>query len=461
MALWDGRFSDGPGDDMVRFSECLEVDQRMWRDDIEGSKAHATMLGEVGLLDEAEVATLLKGLSQVADELQSGAFVPQPEHEDIHMAVETRLTQIVGAVGAKLHTARSRNDQVATDVRLWLKRRLGELAEVQRGLVKALVDRAESDGHALMPGYTHLQRGQPILLGHHLLAHAWSIKRDADRVADALVRMNESPLGAGAMAGTPHPIDRHRTAELLGFSGPMHNAMDAVACRDHQLEAASVCAIAMVHLSRIAEELVLWSTSEFRFVRMGDAYATGSSIMPQKRNPDAAELVRGKAGRGVGAVASLLTMTKGLPMAYNRDLQEDRQQLFDTLDNTVACTAITAGMFRTLSFDIDRFEAELRGDFLLATELADHLATKGVPFRDAHHVSGSVVGWCEAQGGDFTLLTADKLASFHPALEGDDAALGLLLDPRGAAERRTSFGGTAPGEVVRQIEVLRAWVAEG
>jgi argininosuccinate lyase len=461
MALWDGRFSEGPGDDMVRFSECLDVDLRMWRDDIEGSRAHATMLGEVGLLTESEVATLLKGLSQVESEIEAGDFVPQPEHEDIHMAVETRLTEIVGAVGAKLHTARSRNDQVAVDVRLWLRRRLGELRDAQRELVGALLDRVEADGQALMPGYTHLQRGQPILLGHHLLAHAWSIVRDAERVRDCLARVNRSPLGAGAMAGTPHPIDRHRTAELLGFDGPMPNAMDAVACRDHQLEAASVCAIAGVHLSRIAEELVLWSTSEFRFVRMGDAYATGSSIMPQKRNPDAAELVRGKAGRSVGALTSLMVMTKGLPMAYNRDLQEDRQQLFDTLDNLVACTRITAGMFRTLEVSRDRFEAEMRGDFCLATELADHLATKGVPFREAHHVAGSVVGWCETNGGDFNLLTPSKLAAFHPSLEGDEVALDLLLDPRAAAERRTSFGGTAPSEVARQVADLRAWVGEG
>jgi len=456
MALWDGRFSEGPGDDMVRFSECLDVDLRMWRDDIDGSRAHATMLGEVGLLTEAEVATLLEGLSQVAHEIETGAFVPQPEHEDIHMAVETRLTEIVGPVGAKLHTARSRNDQVATDVRLWLRRRLTELEAAQRDLVAALVERTVADGRALMPGFTHLQRGQPILLGHHLLAHAWAVRRDAERVADARKRANQSPLGAGAMAGTPHPIDRHRTAELLGFDAPMDNAMDAVACRDHQLEAASACAIALVHLSRLAEELVLWSTTEFRFVRMGDAYATGSSIMPQKRNPDAAELVRGKSGRAVGALASLLTMTKGLPMAYNRDLQEDRQQLFDTLDNAVACTRITAGMIRTLEVQADRYEQELDGDFLLATEIADHLAARGVPFREAHHVSGRIVGWCEAQGGDFSLLTPEKLASFHEQLGPE--AMTLVTDARAAAERRTSFGGTAPAEVDRQVEALRAWV---
>lgn len=454
MALWDGRFSGGPGDDMVAFSACLDVDARMWAEDIQGSKAHARMLHEVGLLSADEHQTLDAGLDQVAAELASGAFVLLPEHEDIHMAVETRLIEITGAVGAKLHTARSRNDQVATDVRLWMRARMQGLAEAQGGLVSALVDRAESDGRIVMPGYTHLQRGQPILLAHHLLAHAWAVHRDRERVLDALKRLDACPLGAGAMAGTPHPIDRHRTAELLGFSAPVPNAMDAVAARDHQLEAASVCAIAAVHLSRMAEELVLWSSSEFRFVRMGDAYATGSSIMPQKRNPDAAELVRGKSGRIIGAATALLTMCKGLPMAYNRDLQEDRQQLFDAIEQTTGCTAITAGMFRTLSFAADRFEAELAGDFLLATELADHLAAKGVPFRDAHHVAGRVVGWCEAQGGDFSLLDAERLTTFHEALGPD--ALALLHDPRGAAERRTSFGGTAWTEAVRQIEALRA-----
>ena len=454
MALWDGRFEGGPGADMVAFSACLDVDLRMADEDIAGSVAHATMLGAVGLLSDGEVTTLLDGLAQVRAELAAGTFVPTAEHEDIHMAVEARLTEIVGPVGAKLHTARSRNDQVATDVRLWMRRRMQGLAEAQAELVAALVDRAERDGRIVMPGYTHLQRGQPILLGHHLLAHAWAVSRDRERVVDALRRLDRCPLGAGAMAGTPHPIDRELSARLLGFSRPVENAMDAVAARDHQLEAASVCAIAGVHLSRIAEELVLWSSSEFRFVRMGDAYATGSSIMPQKRNPDAAELVRGKSGRAIGAAVALLAMVKGLPMAYNRDLQEDRAQLFDALENALSCTRITAGMLRTLTFAADRFEAELRGDFLLATELADYLAARGVPFREAHHVAGRVVGWCETNGGDFSLLDRERLQSFHPLL--DEGAFGLLHDPRGAAERRRSLGGTAWSEVERQISVLRA-----
>lgn len=452
MALWDGRFGEKPAADMVRFSACLDVDMRMWREDVEGSRAHARVLRAAGLITEAELELLLDGLDRVAVELEQGLFVPQPEHEDVHMAVEQRLTELVGEVGKKLHTARSRNDQVATDVRLWLRSRLVSLSGALVELVWALLDRVEADGAVLLPGFTHLQRGQPVLLGHHLLAHAWAVYRDIGRIDDALRRLDRCPLGAGAMAGTPHPIDRHLAAELLGFSAPVDNAMDAVAARDHLLEAVSACAIAMTNLSRQCEELVLWSTSEFAFVRMGEAYATGSSIMPQKRNPDAAELVRGKAGRVIGALQSLLVMVKGLPLAYNRDLQEDRQALFDALETTTACAAITAGMWRTLGFRADRWEGELRGDFLLATELADHLVTRGVPFREAHHVAGRVVAWCEAQGGDFRLLDLERLRSFHASF-GEDAL--DWLDPRAAAERRNSFGGTAPSEIERQLRALR------
>lgn len=453
MALWDGRFGGAPADDMVRFGDCLDVDLRMWREDIEGSRAHARVLRAAGLLDDAELAALLHGLDRVAAELESGTYAPGPELEDVHMAVEHRLTELVGEVGKKLHTARSRNDQVATDVRLWMRSRLQGLRGALSDVVTALLDRVDADGAVLMPGYTHLQRGQPILLGHHLLAHAWAVRRDVERVDDALKRLDRCPLGAGAMAGTPHPIDRHLAAKLLGFSAPVENAMDAVAARDHLLEAASACAIAMTNLSRQAEELVLWSTSEFAFVRIGEAYATGSSIMPQKRNPDAAELVRGKTGRVVGALQSLLVMVKGLPLAYNRDLQEDRQALFDAIETTTACAAITAGMWRTLEVRKERYEEALRGDFLLATELADHLVTRGVPFREAHHVAGRIVAWCEAQGVDFRALDPERLRTFHPAF-GDDAL--AWLDPRAAAERRRSHGGTASAEIARQVALLRS-----
>jgi len=369
------------------------------------------------------------------------------------MAVEARLIDLLGVVGGKLHTARSRNDQVATDVRLWLKRRMRKMeAEVER-LIRVLLKRVRQDGRTLCPGFTHLQRGQPIWLGHHLLAHAWPLLRDRDRLRDARVRADQCPLGAGAMAGTPHPIDRARTAQLLGFGGVVPNAMDAVSARDHLMEAVSACAIIMVHLSRMAEELVLWSSAEFSFVRLSEAWSTGSSIMPQKRNPDAAELVRGKSGRVIGHLNALLVMTKGLPLAYNRDLQEDRQALFDAMGTTHACLSVMAGMWDSLDVRVERYASALQGDFLLATELADTLAARGVPFREAHHVAGRLVAWCEARGGDLRLLTLDVLKEHHAVFDSD--ALGAL-DLEQAVERRRSTGGTAWSEVERQVVLLES-----
>ncbi|MCA9490231.1 MAG: argininosuccinate lyase, partial [Myxococcales bacterium] len=386
MALWDGRFGSGPAADMVAFGSSMDVDLRMVREDVAGSVAHARMLAAVGMISAAEGEALVEGLKRVETELIEGTWVPGPEHEDIHMAVEARLTELVGDPGKKLHTARSRNDQVATDVRLWIRANVTDAVDALRTLIAALLDRVDADGDVLIPGFTHLQRGQPVLLGHHLLAHTWTLHRDVGRLRDALARQDRCPLGAGAMAGTPHPIDRHLTSELLGFTAPVDNAMDAVSARDHEMEVASACAIAMIHLSRISEELVVWSSSEFGLVKLGEGYATGSSIMPQKRNPDAAELVRGKAGRVVGDLNALLVMVKGLPLAYNRDLQEDRHALFDAVDTTRACARILAGAIGTMTVAKERYETALRGDFLLATELADHLASRGVPFREAHHV---------------------------------------------------------------------------
>lgn len=448
-----GRFERPPDEEFQRYSSSLEIDLRMLDEDVDGSLAHVRMLGSVGILSAEEVEQITTGLEQAREDIRSGAWVPDDRHEDVHMAVEVRLTEIVGDVGKKLHTARSRNDQVATDVRLWLKRRLGDLDAALGELLSALIERVEADGKTLMPGYTHLQRGQPILLGHHLLAYAWMLFRDRQRLRDAFVRVDQSPLGACAMAGTPHPIDRRKSAELLGFSAVIENAMDAVATRDHSQEVAALCAICVTHLSRLAEELVVWSSSEFAFVRLGEAYATGSSIMPQKRNPDAAELVRGKSARVYGDLQALLSMVKGLTLAYNRDLQEDREALFDAVDTTVDSVRISAGMIRTLDVNTDRFEAALHGDFSLATELADLLAERGVPFREAHEVSGRIVRWCEEQGGNLSLLDGDKAREFHPAFPDD---LGPWLDPRAAAERRTSLGGTAWSEIERQLNALRS-----
>ena len=449
MALWGGRFEGGPSAEMQAFSESLDTDLQMWREDIAGSMAHVTMLGEVGLLKADEASTIKAGLEKVAADLEGG-WVPDASLEDIHMAVETRLGEHIGALAGKLHTARSRNDQVATDVRLWLRARLDGLDESLERLIHAICDRVEADGRTLVPGFTHLQRGQPIWLGHHLLAHAWSLSRDRERVADVRRRVDRSPLGAAAMAGTPHPIDRDRTAELLGFAGVCENAMDAVAARDHLIEAVGVCTIAMVHLSRIAEELVLWSSREFDWIRLGDAWSTGSSIMPQKRNPDAVELVRGKSGRVVGALNALITMTKGLPMAYNRDLQEDRNALFDALHTTIACVRVTAGCFESLEV---KGGPDLTGDFALTTELADFLVGKGVPFREAHHVAGRLVKTCEDRDCDLSGLSLADLQAEHERFTAEALS---WLDPETAVERRRSRGGTAWSEIERQLGLLRA-----
>lgn len=449
MALWDGRFDGGPAEAMQRFSESLSTDLHMWREDIQGSRAHAAMLHEVGLLSADELQTILDGLDQVAAELENG-WQPGIDQEDVHMAVEGRLHAIVGPVAGKLHTARSRNDQVATDLRLWMRNQVDALDTALKALISTLVDRAEADGRVVVPGYTHLQRGQPIWLAHQLLAHAWSLSRDRERLADTRRRINRSPLGAAAMAGTPHPIDRARTAELLHFTHAMPNAMDAVSARDHVLELASTCAIVATHLSRMAEELVIWSTREFRWVRLSDAWSTGSSIMPQKRNPDAAELVRGRTGRATGALMSLLTLVKALPLAYNRDLQEDRVALFPAVQSVLESVQVLTGCYGSMAV---LGGPDLTGDFALTTELADFLAGQGVPFREAHHVAGSLVKQCEEQGHGLDALTLADLQAAHPAFTEEALA---WLDPEQAVERRTSLGGTAWGQVEVQIAALRA-----
>lgn len=441
---------------MLAFSESLDVDLQMADEDVDGSVAHVTMLAEQRLITPEEAEALHQGLERVRQELHEGTYRPGIEREDVHMAVEARLIEMLGEVGGKVHTARSRNDQVATDVRLWLVRRLRKLDTELERLIRALLERARRDGRTLCPGFTHLQRGQPIWLAHHLLAHAWPLLRDQTRLRQARARVDLCPLGGGAMAGTPHPIDRERTAQLLGFAGVVPNAMDAVAARDHLMETVADCAIVMTHLSRMAEELVLWSSSEFAFVRLSDDWSTGSSIMPQKRNPDAAELVRGKCGRVFGDLQSLLVMTKGLPLAYNRDLQEDRNALFDAINTTRSCVRVMAGMWESLQVRADRYASALQGDFLLATELADHLASRGIPFREAHHVAGRLVAWCESRGGDLRLLTAEVLREHHPAF---DASALETLDPEAAVERRTSLGGTAWREIERQIETITAALA--
>ena len=455
MSRLRGRFESEVDELLHDFASSLELDLEIADEDLEASLAHAAMLAETGIITSEDGEALARGLEQIRHELAEGAWRPPPEDEDIHMAVEARLVELVGDAGRRLHTARSRNDQVATDVRLWLKRRLAEIEEGLRELIGVLLDRVVSDGRTLIPGYTHLQRAQPILLGHHLLAHAWALSRDIERIAGAIRRTDHSPLGACALAGTPHPVDRTATAERLGFDGVVENAMDAVSARDHLQEAAACCAICMARLSQVAEELVLWSSAEFRLVRMGEGFATSSSIMPQKANPDGAELVRGKAGGVFADLQTLLVLTKGLPLAYNRDLQEDRAPLYHAVFQTLGSVRLMAAMWRALEVDVDRFEKELWGDLSLATELADHLAEQGVPFREAHEAVARLVRWCEERGGNLAVADGGAACQFHPSLPED---LGSWLDPRAAVERRMTRGGTAWAEVERQVAMLRSVV---
>ena len=452
MALWDGRFDSQPAVEMQHFGESIGVDLMMWREDIQGSIAHATMLSEVGLITSEELELITEGLEQVASELNDG-WVPGIDQEDIHMAVEGRLHELIGPVAGKLHTARSRNDQVATDVRLWMKHQIQHLTQHLQELILTLCARVENDGKVLVPGYTHLQRGQPIWFGHQLLAHTWAFHRDLERLNDAFVRVNRSPLGAAAMAGTPHPIDRLRSAELLGFDGVIENAMDAVSARDHMQEVVSCCAILAGHMSRLAAEIILWSSKEFSRIRLSDDWSTGSSIMPQKRNPDAAELIRGKTGKVFGAAQTLLVLTKGLPLAYNRDLQEDRAVLFDAVQTTQASVRVLKGCIASMTILPG---PDLTGDALLATEVADFLAENGVPFREAHHVSGRLVKLSEQANRRLDDWSLEELQQLHPAFTAD---IFNWLDPIAAAERRQSRGGTAWSEISRQTKQIRELIA--
>ncbi len=447
MALWDGRFEGSPAQEMQEFGESIRIDLQMWKEDIMGSRAHAKMLCSVGLLTETEKSSILTGLDRVSQDLKNG-WIPDVEDEDIHMAVEGRLHHHIGAVAGKLHTARSRNDQVATDVRLWLRTRVTLLQEEVRQLIHVLADRAQKDGKVLVPGYTHLQRAQPIWFAHQLLAHTWAFSRDLERLGQAQKRVNQSPLGAAAMAGTPHPIDRVFSAQELSFDGVIENAMDAVSARDHMQEVIADASILAGHLSRLSTELILWSSKEFSRIRLSDDWSTGSSIMPQKRNPDAPELIRGKTARIFGSLTHIMTLTKGLPLAYNRDLQEDREALFDAIRTVTSCVRVMRGCISSMKILPG---PNLEGDLLLATEIADYLCAKGLPFREAHHVTGVIVRHCEEQNLGLHLLSVVKYKEFHPLFEDD---IFVWLAPEAAAERRTSRGGTAWSEVERQVALL-------
>jgi argininosuccinate lyase len=452
---WGGRFAE-PTDPLVeRFTTSLATDLGMAAHDIRGSIAHARALGRAGLVTAPETARLIRGLEAVGRELAGGRFEPAPGDEDVHMAVERRLTQIVGPVGGKLHTGRSRNDQVATDLRLWLRDEVDRLRRAIGELLEALLDRATSDLDIAMPGYTHLQRAQPVLLSHHWLAYAEMLTRDADRLADCRRRTNRLPLGAGALAGAGFALDRRRVAAELGFDGVCENSLDAVSDRDFVAEYLAAAAILAMHLSRLGEEIVLWSSQEFSFVELPDAFATGSSMMPQKKNPDVAELVRGRTGRVYGALISVLTTLKGLPLAYNRDLQEDKPPLFDAAGTVLASTVVFARLLPRIRVKRENL-ASAAGGFSLATELADYLVERGLPFRQAHEVVGKVVRHCVESGRTLESLAPGELGRFSPLL---DAGACRRLTVESAIARRALPGGTARPNVTARIKVLRAVAA--
>ncbi|GAA5334226.1 MULTISPECIES: argininosuccinate lyase [Thermus] len=449
---WGGRFQEGPDALAARFNASLSFDRALWREDLWQNRVHARMLQAVGLLSEEELEAILKGLDQIEEEIEAGTFPWREDLEDVHMNLEARLMELIGPPGGKLHTARSRNDQVATDFRLFLRAALDELLALLLEVRRVLVREAEKHLEPLfvLPGYTHLQRAQPILLSHWFLAYYEMLTRDAGRLLDARTRLNESPLGAAALAGTGFPIDRHFTAKELGFERPMRNSLDAVGSRDFALEVLSALNIGMLHLSRLAEELILYSTEEFGFVEVPDAFATGSSIMPQKKNPDILELIRAKAGRVLGALVGLSAVVKGLPLAYNKDLQEDKEPLLDALATYRDSLKLLAALLPGLKWRRERMWRAAEEGFSLATELADYLAAKGLPFREAHHVVGRLVRRLLEEGRGLKDLSLEELQEAHPLFAED--ALGLLRLET-AIHRRQSFGGTAP-------EAVRARVLE-
>jgi argininosuccinate lyase len=456
---WGGRFDATPDRATQAFTASIGFDQRLFPYDIRGSIAHAAMLASVGILTAAERNAITKGLGDIEAEIRSGKFVFDVADEDVHMAIERRLIEKTGAAGAKLHTARSRNDQVVTDVRLYVKDALKAVDAAIDDLQRALLEVCLTHPKAVMPGYTHMQRAQPILLAHHLLAYYEMLSRDRARLEDAHSRVDTLPLGAGAIAGTTLPIDRARTARELGFARVAENSIDAVAARDFVLEPMADVAILFTHLSRLAGEIVLWATSEYGFVKLHDAYSTGSSMMPQKKNPDIAELVRGKSGRVFGNLVSLLTTVKGLPLAYNSDLQEDKEPLFDSIDTATSCLTVLAAMLRSLTFDVAAMRRAASDSFLLATDLAEILVARGVPFREAHEVVGKVVRHCLDARIEITALSAAELERFSPALGAKAdlkarASVASLLTLDQAVARRTSQGGTSGSLVTRRVKTL-------
>jgi argininosuccinate lyase len=453
VALWGGHFGRGPAPLMERINASIAFDQRLYAQDIAGSRAHAAMLAEVGILSAAERDAIDAGLERIRREIETGEFPFTAALEDIHLNIEARLTELIGDPGRKLHTARSRNDQVATDLRLWVRDALDRTDGLLKEVQAALLARAEEHADAVMPGFTHLQAAQPVTLGHHLMAYVEMFGRDRGRFADGRRRLNESPLGAAALAGTSFPIDRDATAAALGFDAPMRNSIDAVSDRDFVLEFLGAAAIAATHLSRLAEELVLWSTPQFGFIRMPEEFSSGSSIMPQKRNPDAAELVRGKAGRLIGSLMALLVVLKGLPLAYGKDLQEDKEPVFDAADTLELCLAATAAMIAGMSVDRERLAAAAAVGHTTATDLADWLVRRlGVTFREAHNAASQAVRRAEERGVGLAALELEDFRAIEPRITGE---LLEVLSVECSVASRTSFGGTAPARVREAIRAAK------
>ncbi|MBI1493650.1 argininosuccinate lyase [Halocynthiibacter styelae] len=447
--MWGGRFAAGPDAIMEAINASIGFDQRMARQDIEGSRAHAAMLAATGIITDSDAEAIREGLLTVLSEIESGTFEFSTALEDIHMNVESRLKDLIGEPAGRLHTARSRNDQVATDFKLWVRDQIDAAIDGIEALMKAFLKQAEEGASWVMPGFTHLQTAQPVTWGHHMMAYVEMLGRDLSRFKDARVRMNESPLGGAALAGTSFPIDRHMTAEALGFDRPTANSLDSTADRDFALEYLSAASICAMHLSRFAEELVIWSSAQFRFVVLSDRFSTGSSIMPQKKNPDAAELIRAKIGRILGATVSLFTVMKGLPLTYSKDMQEDKEQVFDAADSLMLSLAAMEGMVSDLTANIPALEASAGSGFSTATDLADWLVRElNMPFRDAHHVTGTLVALAESKGCDLPDLTLEDMQNVAAGItQGVFDVLGV----HNSVNSRQSYGGTAPDQVRARI----------
>ena len=451
--MWDGRFTEATDAVVERFNASVNFDKRLYRQDIAGSMAHARMLLKVGVLSAEEVDSILQGLEEIQAEIEAGQFQWSEAMEDVHMNIEARLTEKIGIAGKKLHTGRSRNDQVATDIRLYVRDELDAILEAYTLLKTALLDLAEQEADTIMPGFTHLQVAQPVTFGHHLLAWFEMVKRDEDRLRDCRRRVNSMPLGSAALAGTTYPIDRHYTAELLGFDAVCENSLDAVSDRDFAIEFCATASIAMMHLSRFSEEMIIWSSAQFDFINLPDRFCTGSSIMPQKKNPDVPELLRGKTGRVNGSLISLLTLMKGQPLAYNKDNQEDKEPLFDALDTLKDCVSLFAAMVPAIEAKKGSMRKAALQGFSTATDLADYLVRKGVAFRDAHEVVGKAVRYGIEQGKDLSEFSLDELQGFNTDIEADVME---VLTLEGSVAARNHIGGTAPKQVRAAIKRARS-----